>query len=135
MGENTGETALLLDFSFGNQGFEHHWKVNDFFEGGLVFYPSIFPQRAILKSKEGVPIESPVINGFLTIEKFNQSLTTALSKNPWLINFPVFLEKIIPVYKDENWFLVAEAGQAIPCLLYTSPSPRDATLSRMPSSA
>lgn len=114
MGENTGETALLLDFSFGNQGFEHHWKVNDFFEGGLVFYPSIFPQRAILKSKEGVPIESPVINGFLTIEKFNQSLTTALSKNPWLINFPVFLEKIIPVYKDENWFLVDEAGQAIP---------------------
>ena len=26
-------------------------------------------------------------------------------------------------------------GQPIPCLLYTSPSPRDATLSRMPSSA
>ena len=25
--------------------------------------------------------------------------------------------------------------QGIPCLLYTSPSPRDATLSRMPSSA
>ena len=25
--------------------------------------------------------------------------------------------------------------QAVPCLLYTSPSPRDATLSRMPSSA
>ena len=34
---------------------------------------------------------------------------------------------------------VAEAemyfGFGIPCLLYTSPSPRDATLSRMPSSA
>jgi len=28
-----------------------------------------------------------------------------------------------------------EAFNAIPCLLYTSPSPRDATLSRMPSSA
>ena len=27
------------------------------------------------------------------------------------------------------------AGQYLPCLLYTSPSPRDATLSRMPSSA
>ena len=27
------------------------------------------------------------------------------------------------------------AGQAWDCLLYTSPSPRDATLSRMPSSA
>ena len=29
----------------------------------------------------------------------------------------------------------AKAGQLMPCLLYTSPSPRDATLSRMPSSA
>ena len=28
-----------------------------------------------------------------------------------------------------------KAEQSIPCLLYTSPSPRDATLSRMPSSA
>ena len=26
-------------------------------------------------------------------------------------------------------------GTEMPCLLYTSPSPRDATLSRMPSSA
>ena len=29
----------------------------------------------------------------------------------------------------------ATAAVAMPCLLYTSPSPRDATLSRMPSSA
>ena len=28
-----------------------------------------------------------------------------------------------------------EREQPLPCLLYTSPSPRDATLSRMPSSA
>ena len=31
--------------------------------------------------------------------------------------------------------LVAEVDDRAPCLLYTSPSPRDATLSRMPSSA
>ena len=30
---------------------------------------------------------------------------------------------------------LAEIGQPLICLLYTSPSPRDATLSRMPSSA
>ena len=36
------------------------------------------------------------------------------------------------------WALIGAyltTGQIIPCLLYTSPSPRDATLSRMPSSA
>ena len=31
--------------------------------------------------------------------------------------------------------VTVKAGHALPCLLYTSPSPRDATLSRMPSSA
>ena len=35
---------------------------------------------------------------------------------------------------DKNGFLVG-SNRLIICLLYTSPSPRDATLSRMPSSA
>ena len=30
---------------------------------------------------------------------------------------------------------IRDSGQSTDCLLYTSPSPRDATLSRMPSSA
>ena len=39
------------------------------------------------------------------------------------------LTEIVPLYKDVS------ANLLLPCLLYTSPSPRDATLSRMPSSA
>ena len=37
-----------------------------------------------------------------------------------------------PEIKDE---VIVDFEQGNPCLLYTSPSPRDATLSRMPSSA
>ena len=40
--------------------------------------------------------------------------------------------------EEEPFFHTVEAGEVLPsiaCLLYTSPSPRDATLSRMPSSA
>ena len=37
-------------------------------------------------------------------------------------------------YKGEEGWLISDEGSGI-CLLYTSPSPRDATLSRMPSSA
>ena len=36
---------------------------------------------------------------------------------------------------DGSWDVVTEKGNIHACLLYTSPSPRDATLSRMPSSA
>ena len=34
-----------------------------------------------------------------------------------------------------SYFELTKNGLDLPCLLYTSPSPRDATLSRMPSSA
>ena len=37
--------------------------------------------------------------------------------------------------KEEKVTLVVKKGEIEICLLYTSPSPRDATLSRMPSSA
>ena len=45
--------------------------------------------------------------------------------------------KVAKVLGDNAWFIamdVSNEGQ-VACLLYTSPSPRDATLSRMPSSA
>ena len=113
MGENTGETALLLDFSFGNQGFEQQWNVGNYFEGGLVFYPSIFPQRAILKTKEGIPQTPPILNGFSTIEKFKKGLSGAFAKNPWLTNFPAFFDKGIPVFKEDKWWLADESGAAI----------------------
>ena len=37
--------------------------------------------------------------------------------------------------KAIDWAVTKGPGLAVHCLLYTSPSPRDATLSRMPSSA
>ena len=45
----------------------------------------------------------------------------------------------VNVWSDEQWYGGTEdvefAADLWDCLLYTSPSPRDATLSRMPSSA
>ena len=43
-------------------------------------------------------------------------------------------EKNTPTLKEAQAF-VGGYVECITCLLYTSPSPRDATLSRMPSSA
>ena len=40
-----------------------------------------------------------------------------------------------PDWLPEKFASVEAMAQAYTCLLYTSPSPRDATLSRMPSSA
>ena len=44
------------------------------------------------------------------------------------------IPRAVPIQLS-NLALVDSKGKATSCLLYTSPSPRDATLSRMPSSA
>ena len=78
----------------------------------------------------------------------------AFGKDGWIderLQFPEFKERkptlplgYLPVLSiDDETFTQTEAivrwaaniSGLYPCLLYTSPSPRDATLSRMPSSA
>ena len=44
-------------------------------------------------------------------------------------------EESVRITKGSNNIDVKESSENDTCLLYTSPSPRDATLSRMPSSA
>ena len=48
-----------------------------------------------------------------------------------------FNQKLVPCHKDIYGpnFVLLDGNMYLICLLYTSPSPRDATLSRMPSSA
>ena len=47
-----------------------------------------------------------------------------------------FLKKVVKQVCNDIWVFAPSKNQsAKSCLLYTSPSPRDATLSRMPSSA
>ena len=56
--------------------------------------------------------------------------TTSPYDKAWTIH-----ASIIGLNMGNILFRGLELDQADPCLLYTSPSPRDATLSRMPSSA
>ena len=48
---------------------------------------------------------------------------------------PLSLKPYLPSISRAELFTIMVSGMASICLLYTSPSPRDATLSRMPSSA
>ena len=61
--------------------------------------------------------------------RFSQALIEDFQQDSTRVDVPVVH---LPAVKDSH---PATAAQNIVCLLYTSPSPRDATLSRMPSSA
>ena len=62
---------------------------------------------------------------FLLVQKYETS------KHEKSVIFKIYLHNTQYI---NNWDLVDSSAYKI-CLLYTSPSPRDATLSRMPSSA
>ena len=65
-------------------------------------------------------------------EREQADLTPFFSFHPWLYLF------LIPAISMRLWSEERKTGTIellMTCLLYTSPSPRDATLSRMPSSA
>ena len=66
----------------------------------------------------------------LIINYLRTSLIYALLDSPFII---IFLIAIAMIGGNIVWAPIIIMG--ISCLLYTSPSPRDATLSRMPSSA
>ena len=57
-------------------------------------------------------------------------ITRPCTKHNWLVKDINDLSKVM-----HEAFKVATTGRPGPCLLYTSPSPRDGLLSRMPSSA
>ena len=57
-----------------------------------------------------------------------------MTKKPFTIQYPEERVKQHPRFRGEEFVWYEERCTGC-CLLYTSPSPRDATLSRLPSSA
>ena len=79
-------------------------------------------------------IDKQAYYAFRAIEEYTGSRATALVSNE--IGGSNSLEPLIPAAISGLSVVDADGmGRAYPCLLYTSPSPRDGLLSRMPSSA
>ena len=119
-------------------GFESRPSTN--IELGCQFYPERQPlpfklSLASSRVSQGdieLLVSSLVTNDIAASASSNSALATRAAETktqrpPWSD-----FDGEVSVKLDE---LALESGQVLTCLLYTSPSPRDATLSRMPSSA
>ena len=78
----------------------------------------------------------------VSVEKVRSFLIHYFSRNDWPLNLDEIFNalSVAKLWNYDHYDLLEEiTKQFLPedtaCLLYTSPSPRDATLSRMPSSA
>ena len=115
LGAKTNRYALLLDYSFGNDSFPPAFEAGSIRQGGLVFYPSSFPLRALtLGDLSPVPKRVEKLPGFEDFALFSQSWAAALALQPWLSIFPAVLTEVIPQLLGKIFVVVDKNGRSLP---------------------
>ena len=106
LGAESGRFALLLDFSFAGDSFPPALGPGNIWQGGLAFYPSAFPQRA-LAAGELIPVPKKVekMPGFADFDAFARAYADALSVQPWLQVFPAVFNEVVPRWQDEGFWM------------------------------
>lgn len=116
LGRKSKKYALILDYSFNNMGYDQHWQTGHIYDGALVYYPGSYPLRALIKlpNPTGESIES--LKGVRTITDFLKIYAEALADNPWLSDFPISLDQVIPVQTSNGLVLVDSEKKYISAL-------------------
>ncbi|MBD3885185.1 SWIM zinc finger family protein [Phormidium tenue FACHB-886] len=115
--------ALLLDFAHGSQPFEQCLLPGTCLEAELVFYPSAYPLRALIKTRqESAVLPKPPLGIELIAEAvcpsgISEAIATyskALANCPWLKRFPLLLQDVIPRQEEKGWLLQDQQGIVLP---------------------
>ncbi|HEY9880564.1 MAG TPA: SWIM zinc finger family protein [Leptolyngbyaceae cyanobacterium] len=107
-------SALLLDFAYGQQPFEQTLLPGTCLEAELVFYPSAYPLRALVKTRqEAVPL-SKAPPGHGEIKDAIASYSQAFTACPWIEQFPLLLQSVVPLCDGERWLLQDAQGVVLP---------------------
>ncbi|MEM8526740.1 MAG: SWIM zinc finger family protein [Bacteroidota bacterium] len=113
-GKQSNQFALHLDFAWGSEPFAIEWQVGNVVQGELVYYPSSYPQRALFRTFQLTKNELEM-KGSLDFASFKAAYAQAVSSNPWLFQFPVFLENVIPIVKEDELQLLDIQEQVLDC--------------------
>lgn len=111
-GQNYKKIALILDFAFGNAGYEQQYMVGDLLQGDLTYYSNHYPQRAILENLKST-VAPANIGAYTCIHDFLKAYSQAIAQNPWLVQFPIILSDIIPFLNERNELIFTDIHQKI----------------------
>ena len=116
VGEKTRQNVLVLDFAWGG-AFDASYKLGTVLHGEVVFYPSAFPQRVLLKKFSPVDRPFDLHHGYTTFSAFANDYARAVGQLPWLSHFSAFLKEVVPVLnspRDGNFVFVDKEGRQLP---------------------
>lgn len=117
-GAQSRRAALCLSFSAGpNQPLDVSLVPGTTLDAELVFFPSAWPLRALVKKRFGQPdsaVAAPADLPHQTIAEANAFAAAAFTANTWLERVPFGLAAIVPVRRADAWLVRDAAGQCLP---------------------
>ncbi|TGE28556.1 SWIM zinc finger family protein [Hymenobacter metallicola] len=114
-GQTTQRYALVLEFAFGGQPFATALVPEGSYAGSVVYYPGLQPLRAVPGPLTFQGIRARVAQAALPLPALLEQYAAALSRNPWLREWPAQLRDVVPVLlPDETWAVQhAPTGQQL----------------------
>jgi hypothetical protein len=104
-GMQSGRAALILHFAHAQQPLDASFITGTAPEAELVFFPSAYPLRAIVKQRYGAPATSERISGYAKIIDAHEAFVGAMAANPWLEKIPIPLLGVTPLRRGDVWLV------------------------------
>jgi hypothetical protein len=100
-GEHCNRAAAIVRYVRDREPLDLSWQPGCAIDAELVFYPSAYPLRAVMKTQFAEPIPSQTMLGYASISVVLAAYAAALAANPWLEVFPVPLIACVPHRRGE----------------------------------
>jgi hypothetical protein len=120
-GLSSATFALLLDFAHGQQPFEQTFLPGTCLEAELVFYPSAYPLRALVKTRQEAVLLPKQPPGNADITAAIATYSKAFAVCPWLQQFPLLLQAVVPIRESDSWFVQDTQGTVLPLSPWLEP--------------
>ena len=101
-GEQTQQPALILNFAYGSQPLDSSLIPGTSLDAELVFFESAYPLRSLVKIHHDAADRVQTMPGYSSIRDMMSTYAKALARNPWIEQFPVALQAVIPTFNDDG---------------------------------
>ena len=102
--------ALILNFSHRSQPLIQTLIPGSAIDANLVYYPSNWPQRALIKEQRAIiPFSKPP--AYQDLSLVEKEYAEAIALNPWIQKMSFIVHHLCPVLQNGHWALKDEAGK------------------------
>jgi hypothetical protein len=121
LGLSNATSALLLEFTHGRQPFEQTLVPGTCLDAELVFYPSAYPLRALIKTRREAAFLSKMPPGYADITEAIAAYSKAFVACPWIEQFPLLLQAVVPIREGDRYRVRDTQGAVLPLVANLDP--------------